>query len=105
MYKLYGKFLFHEMRTQLRHTWKSLAAKLVQKERRFLNVILILVAAGELSGEIMNRSVFGMMSAVGVGKRKSIYLPMRQVRVAWGICRWRSKNQRRNVVSVMLCCC
>ena len=45
MYKLYGKFLFHEMRTQRRHGWKSLAEKPVQKERSFLNVILILVAA------------------------------------------------------------
>jgi hypothetical protein len=82
MYKVYGKFLFHEMRTQRRHRWKSLAEKPVQKERRFLKVILILVAAGELSGEIMNRNVNGMISAVGVEERKSIYLPIRQVRVA-----------------------
>jgi hypothetical protein len=82
MYKVYGKFLFHEMRTQRRHRWKSLAEKPVQKERRFLKVILLLVAAGEVSGEIMNRSVNGMISAVGVEERKSIYLPIRQVRVA-----------------------
>jgi len=45
MYKVYGKFLFDEMRTQRSHRWKSLTEKPVQKERKFLNVILILVAA------------------------------------------------------------
>ena len=45
MYKVYGKFLFHEMRTQRSHRWKSLSEKPAQKERRVLKVILILVAA------------------------------------------------------------
>jgi hypothetical protein len=84
MYKLYGKFLFHEMRTQRRHRRKSLAEKPVQKERRFLNVILILVAAGELSGQ-MNIRVTGMISAVGVEERRSIYLTIREVPVASGV--------------------
>ena len=81
MYKLYGKFLFHEMRTQRWHQWKSLAEKLVQKESRVLTVILIL-ALGELSGEIMNGRATGMISAVSVEERRSIYLPIRQVAVA-----------------------
>lgn len=85
MYKLYGKFLFHEMRTQRRHRWKPLAEKPGQKERRVLNVILILVAAGELSGEIMNGRVIGMISAVGVEERRSIYLTIREVPVASGV--------------------
>jgi len=44
--------------------------------------MLILVAAGELSGEVMNDKATGMISAVGVEERRSIYLPIRQVRVA-----------------------
>jgi len=53
-----------------------------RKEHSFLNVKLILVAAGELSGEVMNDKATGMISAVGVEERRSIYLPIRQVRVA-----------------------
>jgi hypothetical protein len=45
MYKVYGKLLFREMRTQLRHRWKSLAEKPAQKERGPLHVILLLAAA------------------------------------------------------------
>jgi hypothetical protein len=45
MYKVYGKLLFREMRTQLRHRWKSLAGKSAQKERGPLHVILLLAAA------------------------------------------------------------
>ena len=45
MYKVYGKLLFREMRTKLRHRWKSLAEKSSWKERGLLKVILILVAA------------------------------------------------------------
>jgi hypothetical protein len=45
MYKVYGKLLFREMRTQLRNRWKSLAEKPAQKERGPVHVILLLAAA------------------------------------------------------------